>query len=148
MSEDAALRADVELALSTGVAPTILWGRSHLTVPTSYGTWRTPDWLTVDRLLVEAHRLWKAALCPGCGKPLASHAGKTAADYAAFTLTCPTILALDARQVEYAHSHGNPDAEPNPTRADTWLTGTHAEAADLVAGIRTLTTPREAPPHD
>lgn len=101
----------------------MLWGRAELTVQTDLGTWRTPDWLDIDRLLVDLLREYEDGLCPGCGEPMTSHAGRTYKDYASIAVTCPALIALDRAQAEQARRDGNREASTSPERARTWLKG-------------------------
>lgn len=126
-----------------GVAPTVLWGRASRTVETSLGTWTTPAWLDIDQILLDLWREWEDSLCPGCGDPLESHAGKTYRDYRAADIVCPAVIALDKAQVEKAKKDGHKDAKPDPSRARSWLMGPRDRIHEHVQFVKALLTTKE-----
>lgn len=126
-----------------GIAPTVLWGRASRTVQTDLGTWTTPAWLDIDQLLLDLWHEWEDGLCPGCGDPLESHAGKTYRDYTSAVITCPAVIALDNAQVEAAKRDGHKDAKRDPSRARSWLMGPRGRIRETGAYIRELLTPKE-----
>lgn len=100
--------------------------------------WVTPAWLDIDLLLLDLQRDYEATLCPGCGDPLESHAGKTYKDYGSAAVVCPAVIALDRAQVAQAKRDGNKDAKPDPARPRTWVHGTRAQMADYSAWVKQL----------
>ena len=122
-----------------GTAPTVFWGRKRQTIRRDGITLHDPDWLQIDYALIVLLDEWEQGMCI-CGHPVASHEGKTAADYGGAFLTCPAIEALDAEQASRAKQDGNKDAKPDPSRARAWLVRTldqlraMAEATDRPTG--------------
>jgi hypothetical protein len=101
-----------------------------VTVPS--GTVAVPDWLLLDRLLVEAWKAWQDELCPLCGKHLSTHAGKTWRDYAnPVKLECPLAEARERHNAEQARKEGRKDVSPDSSR---WTLLVH----DLRASLRSL----------
>lgn len=121
----------------------MLWGRETLTVPTDLGTWSTPAWLTTDLLLLDLWREYQDTLCPGCGDPVASHAGKTYHDYASAAFVCPAQISLDKAQTQQAKRDGLKDAKTNPERARTWVTGSRDFISRYTGAMKALLTPKE-----
>lgn len=113
-------------------------------VTTSRGTWTTPEWLSIDLLLVDLLDEWEAGLCPGCGDPMTSHAGKTYRDYASAAVTCPAVIAQDKAQVAAAKKAGNKDAKEDPSRSRFWVLGPRRFIHDYTAAVKAALTPEES----
>lgn len=109
---DPQIRRDIDHAKEWAVAPTVYWGRDT-----------GPRWTPEDRAVLDALDDYEATLCPGCGQPMSSHDGKTAADYTAAAITCPSLQALDRDQVAQARRDGHTDQKPDPERARRWIHG-------------------------
>ena len=107
-----------------------------LRVQSALGEWETPAWLTIDRLLVDLLHEYRDGLCPGCGEPLTSHAGKTYKDYSAAAVTCPALIAQDKAQTAQAKRDGRSDAKTDPERARSWVKGPRAQISGYVAWVR------------
>lgn len=114
------------------MAPTVLWGRTTSHVTGVDGIVRdTPAWLPYDYALLQALAEYEDGLCPGCGRPVAEHKGKTPDDYAGAFLLCPAMQALDAEQVKRAQKDGNEHAKPDPSRTRSWFVATVDEMRRL-----------------
>lgn len=136
IAESAQVRRDIKTALDLGIAPTVLWGRESRTVATDLGQWHTPAWMDVDLLLLDLYREWEDGLCPGCGDPLASHAGRSYKDYSAAAVQCPAVIALDKAQAHQARRDGHRDARTDAGRARSWVVGARDWTREYSAWVK------------